>query len=110
MEETKKTTEQTEQVEQKNETKANEKLSYEDLERMAVQISQKCDHLVNENKALKERLVALSTSTFYTELDFKFKVLDHSVEFDPEFVERIVNDIQDLMTPSNDQPTEQMEN
>lgn len=77
------------------------KLSYEQLENAAKQISSQADALVKENNQLKAALQQLSVQNSYTELNFRFKVLENHTLFDTKFVKRIVTEIEETMTPIN---------
>lgn len=75
------------------------KLSYEELENAAKQISQQAEALFKENQQLKKAIQNLSNQAGYTELGFKFKVLEYQDRFQPKFVENIINEIEDTMSP-----------
>lgn len=89
MEENKKTTEK----------KANRKLSYEELETAARQISAQLDALARENNQLRIALQKAQLGNLYTELEFKFKVVQNAEMFSSEFVERCIKSIEEIMTP-----------
>lgn len=78
------------------------KLSYEQLNQAAQQISQQAEALYKENQQLKEALGRVSVQNGYTELSFKFKVVENSTMFPKEFVERIIAEIVDTMTATNE--------
>lgn len=84
--------------ENNKETVKNKKLSYEELENAAKQISQQAEALFRENQQLKKAVQNLSNQAGYTELDFKFKVLKYQDRFKPEFVKTIINEIEDTMS------------
>jgi hypothetical protein len=84
--------------ENNKETVKNKKLSYEELENAAKQISQQAEALFRENQQLKKAVQNLSNQAGYTELGFKFKVLKYQDRFKPEFVKTIIKEIEDTMS------------
>lgn len=76
----------------------NEKLTYEQLENAARQLSAQFDSVVRENQQLKTLVQKLQLDNMFTELNFRFKVLDHAELFNDEFVDRILGEIEDIMT------------
>lgn len=75
------------------------KLSYEQLEGAAKQLSAQIDALVKDNQQLKVLVQKLQLDNLFAELNFRFKVLEHVEVFPREFVDKIVSEIQDIMTP-----------
>lgn len=75
------------------------KLSYEELENAANQIMAQFDAMRKENVALKTQMQQLKLNDIYTELNFRFRVIENAKSFNPEFVEYCVNSIQEIMTP-----------
>lgn len=96
---------------EENKTKNNEnkKLTYEQLNQAAQQISQQAEALYKENQQLKAALNRLSIQNGYTELGFKFKVVENSAMFPKEFVEKIIAEIVDTMTGTNEEQEEEQE-
>lgn len=78
------------------------KLSYEELENAANQIMAQFDGLRKENAVLKSQVQQLKLNDIYTELNFRFKVIENAKAFDPNFVEYCVNSIQEIMIPKRD--------
>lgn len=92
---------------EENKNKEQEKkLSYEELENAAKQISVQADALYKENIQLKQAIQQANLSNMYTELNFKFKVLEHSMMFNNEFIDSIVKEIEDIMTPKKEEEEE----
>ena len=89
MEENKKTTEK----------KTNRKLSYEELQTAAQQISAQLDAVARENNQLRIALQKAQLGNLYTELEFKFKVIQNAEMFSTDFVEKCINSIEEIMTP-----------
>lgn len=83
------------------------KLTYEELENAARQISMQMDNLVKENRQLKIAVQQLQLSNMYTELGFKFKVLENTKMFNEEFVEKCISDIEETMSPKEPSETEE---
>ncbi len=75
------------------------KLSYEQLEGAAKQLSAQLDAVVKENQQLKVFAQKLQLDNLFAELNFRFKVLEHVEVFPEDFVNKIVGEIQDIMTP-----------
>lgn len=92
--------------EEKQEVK---KLSYEQLEGVARQISAQLDYVTKENQQLRTVLQQERLENMFTELKFKFKVLEFANFFKPVFVEGIVKNIEEIMTPSEPEETDNKE-
>lgn len=85
------------------------KLTYEELEQAAKQISVQAEQVIKENQMLKAKLQQVALGNMYTELGFKFEVLKAKEFFSEEFVGRIVKDIEEIMTPQEEQKEETKE-
>ena len=96
---------------EENKVKNNEskKLTYEQLNQAAQQISQQAEALYKENQQLRETLNRISIQNGYTELGFKFKVVENSTMFPKEFVKRTITDIVHTMTVTDEEPNEEPE-
>lgn len=96
---------------EENKTKNNEskKLTYKQLNQAAQQISQQAEALFKENQQLRETLNRISIQNGYTELGFKFKVVENSTMFPKEFVKRTITDIVNTMTVTDEEPNEEPE-
>lgn len=79
-----------------------EKLSYEELENAARQLSVQLDALIKENNKLRAAANQLQLNNLYTELNFRFKVIELQDSFDPEFVDNCVREVERIMTTSRD--------
>lgn len=75
------------------------KLTYEELENVAKQITMQADQVFEENKKLKSSLQQMAVNNAYTELGFRFKVLDYNKLFPEEFVKSCIEAIINVMTP-----------
>jgi hypothetical protein len=92
--------------EKKQKTNVQKKLSYDELENAAKQISAQFDAVIKENNQLKVMLQKAQLTNLYTELDFKFKVLQNAEMFSTEFVETCVKSIEEIMTPEVEETKE----
>ena len=73
------------------ESKRPEKMSYEQLENIAHQLSE-------QNKKLYTDLQKLSDMSFFKRLDLLFKVVDSKAKFSTQFVVDCIKEIEELMT------------
>lgn len=99
--------EKVQKVPAKEEQKQVEKLSYEQLEGVAKQMSAQLDFFAKENQQLKNVVQQLRLENMYAQLNFKFKVLEFANFFKPSFVEDIVKDIEEIMTPDESENSEE---
>ena len=93
-------------MEEKKVNQEKKKLSYEELENAARQISVQADAMYKENMQLKQALQQANIANLYTELNFKFKVLEYSNMFDPDFVGNIIESIEATMTPKEEKESD----
>lgn len=82
------------------------KLTYEQLEGVAKQLSAQLDAVAKENQQLKMLAQKLQLDNLFAELNFRFKVLERPDMFPDEFVNRIVSEIQDIMTAKEQEEEE----
>lgn len=75
------------------------KLSYEELQNYAQNMSQQADVMGQEIQKLRMALHRQSRENFYQELHFAFKVVENSDKFSPEFVKMTIGKIEETMTP-----------
>lgn len=94
---------------QKEVKKQVKKISYEELETVAKQFAAQLDAAVKENNQLRLTVQKLQLGNMYTELEFKFKVLQNAEMFSSEFVELCVKSIEDIMTPEAEETIEEEE-
>ena len=74
------------------------KLTYEQLEQIANQ-------LTNENRQLYERMNEMNMANAFKRLDYLFKVGESPMSFSLEFIDRCTKEIEGLMTlPEKAQP------
>lgn len=96
-------------MEEKEIKKEVKKLSYEELENAAKQITAQAQSVARENQQLRAALQQATMSNMYTELNFKFKVVEFASAFTPEFVDRCVKSIEETMTPPPEEKEEEEE-
>lgn len=82
------------------------KLSYDQLEEAARQISQQAEAIFKENQQLKVALQQASVANLYRELDFRFKVLENADMFSSKFLDMCIQNIEETMTPKPEETKE----
>lgn len=80
-------------VEMKPQTQRPEKMSYEQLENVAHQLSE-------QNRQLFNKLQELNMSNVFKRLDYLFKVIESGHMFNEDFLGKCIHEIEDLMTVS----------
>lgn len=84
-----------EKVQKTAEAHPERKISYEDLNNMAIQLS-------NQVRELSKRLQETNLTNFFKRLDYLFKVVENSDKFDVNFVWKCTSEIEESMTiPEN---------
>lgn len=83
------------------------KLTYEQLEAAARQLSGQLDNVMKENQQLKMVAQKMQLDNLFAELNFRFKVLEHKDSFDEAFINRIVNEIELIMTVKEEENKEE---
>ena len=73
------------------ETERPEKMSYEQLENIAHQLSE-------QNKQLYMKLQATNMSNMFKRLDYLFKVVENGHMFKQDFLEKCITEIEEIMT------------
>ena len=86
-------------MEENKKQQKSKKLSYEELENAAKQISAQLDSMARENAQLRELIKKEQFGNMLAELEFRFKVLNYSNLFSEEFVKNCVAIIEDVLTP-----------
>ena len=74
------------------------KLTYEELNNIASQLSQQNSKYRNELAKLSNSLQQSERQAGYAELNFRFMVLDKAALFPKEFVDRIKQEVMEFMT------------
>lgn len=80
-----------EETKVKNGNEAAEKMSYEQLEYVAHQLSE-------QNKQLYMKLQEVSNTNVFKRLDYLFKVVENSTNFDSSFLNKCISEVVDIMT------------
>lgn len=79
---------------------AQSKLSYEQLENTAHQLSEQCRQLYNQNKQLSSALEAANTANFFKKLDYLWLVITKDTEYlSRDFKIKCGEEFMALMTP-----------
>ena len=73
------------------ETEQSQKMSYEQLEQVAHQLSEQARQLYNQ-------LQKSNLTNMFKRLDYLFKVVENGHMFKQDFLERCVSEIEDIMT------------
>ena len=78
-------------VEMKPQVKRPEKMSYDQLESVAHQLSE-------QNRQMFAKLQELNMANMFKRLDYLFKVVENSRMFKQDFLEKCVDEIESIMT------------
>ena len=78
-------------VEMKPQVKRPEKMSYDQLESVAHQLSE-------QNRQMFAKLQELNMVNMFKRLDYLFKVVENGHMFDQDFLEKCIAEIESLMT------------
>lgn len=100
-----------EKIEKKAEgPKGTKKLSYEELEITARQLSAQFDAVLKENINLKQALQQAQTANLFAQLEFMFKVVENANAFDTEFVQKCTDAIQRIMLNTSEEKKKESDN
>ena len=87
-------------VEMKPQVKRPEKMSYEQLENVAHQLSE-------QNRQLFAKLQELNMANMFKRLDYLFKVIENGYMFKQDFLEKCIAEIESLITiPKQEEESE----
>ena len=86
--------------ENKEESKTTEKMSYEQLNNVAHQLSE-------QSKVLYQKLQEANMNNMFKRLDYLFKVVEYSKNFSVEFVVSCIEEIEQIMTLPKEEETEE---
>jgi hypothetical protein len=78
----------------------NKKMSYEELENVAHQLSEQA-------RKLYTRVQQLEMTNLFKRLDYLFKIVENKVSFSIDFVDKCVSEIQSIMTVSENKEVEE---
>ena len=76
------------------------KLSYEELENVAKQLSE-------QNRIMYRRIQELETNQMFARLGFLFKVVEFANRFNSEFLNNCTKEIEELITIPEEKPQEE---
>lgn len=79
------------------------KLSYEELQAYANNMTQQAEAMSNEIVKLRGICANLNKEAFYRELHFAFEVIKNADKFSKDFVKGIIEKIEQTMTPTEEQ-------
>jgi len=82
---------------------ANEKLSYEQLEAYAQQITARAQEAFKENQVLKQALAKASMDNNFKEIECVLKCLDHADMFSPSFLDKVIARLEEVLTPQSEE-------
>ena len=83
------------------------KLTYEELEAYAQQTTARAKQIYDENMKLKQAMQDLRAQMNYSDINLAFKVLDHADKFRPEFVQKVTDRLEHVLTPQDPEPKEE---
>ena len=83
------------------------KLTYEELETYAQQTTARAKQIYDENMKLKQVMQDLKAQMNYSDINLAFKVLDHADKFRPEFVQKVTDRLELVLTPQDSEPKEE---
>lgn len=78
-------------------TEKERKLSYDELQEICLQLNSKLEELY-------KRYQEANLTNFFNRLEFLFKVLENSLRFDDEFIDKVVGEIQAAIYPKEIEP------
>lgn len=85
------------------------KLSYEELEAYAQQLTAKAKSIFEENQKLKQAIEEMTRHFNVEELNLVFKVLDHKDCFSKRFVNKVVKKLEEVLEPENKEDNKDQE-
>lgn len=85
------------------------KLSYEELEAYAQQLTAKAKSVFEENQKLKQAIEEMTRHFNVEELNLVFKVLDHKDCFSKRFVNKVVKKLEEVLEPENKEDNKDQE-
>ena len=82
------------------------KLTYEELEAYAQQTTARAKQIYDENMKLKQAMQELGAQMNYGDINLAFKALDHKEDFSEEFIKKVKERLELVLTPM-DSPKEE---
>lgn len=87
--------------------KTEQKLTYEQLSAYAQQTQMQAKKIWEENQMLKQALNEANLTNNFKEVELALKCLDHVELFSPEFIEKIVKRLEEVLTPQTEEKPEE---
>ena len=84
------------------------KLTYEELEAYVQQTTARAKQIYDENMKLKQAIQDLRAQMNYSDINLAFKVLDHADKFKPEFVQKVTDRLEIILTPQDSESKEEL--
>ena len=84
------------------------KLTYEELEAYVQQTTARAKQIYDENMKLKQAIQDLRAQMNYSDITLAFKVLDHADKFKPEFVQKVTDRLEIILTPQDSESKEEL--
>ena len=78
-----------------------EKMSYEELENIAHQLSE-------QSRVLMQKLQEANMGNMFKRLDYLFKIIEFEYIFDRNFIDKCVKEIQDMISIPEEEPNEEI--
>lgn len=72
-----------------------EKMSYEQLENIAHQLSE-------QNRQMYAKMQEMDMVNMFKRLDYLFKVVENGTMFDPDFLNKCIDEIENVMLPKEE--------
>lgn len=90
-------------VKNENANKAKkEKMSYEELENIAHQLSE-------QSRVLMQKLQEANMGNMFKRLDYLFKIIEFEHMFDGNFIDKCIKEVQDMISiPEEEEPNEEV--
>lgn len=77
-----------------------EKMSYEELENIAHQLSE-------QSRVLVQKLQEANMDNMFKRLDYLFKIIEFGYSFDSDFVNKCAKEIQDMISIPEEEPNKE---
>ena len=78
-----------------------EKMSYEELENIAHQLSE-------QSRVLMQKLQEVNMSNMFKRLDYLFKIIEFEHMFDDNFIDKCIKEVQDMISIPEEEPNEEI--
>ena len=78
-----------------------EKMSYEELENIAHQLSE-------QSRVLMQKLQEANMGNAFKRLDYLFKIIEFEHMFDGNFIDKCIKEVQDMISIPEEEPNEEI--